>query len=181
MIKEFRKFGVPVILVSLTAVMRFLLFICALLLGFSAPFNLAGQSYPRDYFQSPLDIPLILSGTFGELRSNHFHSGIDIKTQQRTGLPVMAAATGTVVRIKVSPYGFGKALYLRHPNGFTTVYAHLEGFAPEIQEYVTTNQYQAESFDIELYPPAGSFDFEAGEVDSLFGKQWWQRCSPPAF
>ena len=127
------------------------------------------QSYPNDYFQPPLDIPLLLSGTFGELRSNHFHSGIDIKTQQRTGLPVRAAGDGTVVRIKVSPYGFGKAIYLRHPNGFTTVYAHLKEFAPAIQEYVTRNQYKSESFAVELYPPAGTFDFDKGEVIALSG------------
>lgn len=130
---------------------------------------LSAQSYPRDYFQPPVDVPIILSGTFGELRSNHFHSGIDIKTQQRTGLAVRAAAEGTVVRIKVSPYGFGKALYLKHPNGFTTVYAHLKEFAPAIQEYVTANQYKAKSFDIELFPPAGTFDFQAGDLIALSG------------
>lgn len=130
---------------------------------------LSAQSYPRDYFQPPVDIPMILSGTFGELRSNHFHSGIDIKTQQRTGLPVRAAAEGTVVRIKVSPYGFGKALYLRHPNGYTTVYAHLREFAPAIQEYVTANQYKEKSFDIELFPPAGTFDFKSGDLIAISG------------
>lgn len=135
-----------------------------LLVGF-----LSGQVYPRDYFQAPLDIPLVLSGTFGELRSNHFHSGIDIKTQQRTGLPVRAAAEGTLVRIKVSPYGFGKALYLRHPNGYTTVYAHLDDFAPEIKDYVTSNQYQLQKFDVELFPPAGQFEFKGGELIAFSG------------
>jgi hypothetical protein len=142
-----------------------LLFLLSIALGS----GLYSQSYPRDYFQPPLDIPMILSGTFGELRTNHFHSGIDIKTQQRTGLPVKAAADGTIVRIKISPYGFGKALYLRHPNGFTTVYAHLKEFAPEIQDYVTENQYKNKTFDIELFPPAGTFDFKGGELIAFSG------------
>ena len=100
-------------------------------------FSLTGQKqYPQDVFRPPLDIPLILSGTFGELRSNHFHGGIDIKTQQRQGLPVFAIADGTVTRIKVSIYGYGKALYVAHPNGFTSVYAHLQKYGPKIQEYI---------------------------------------------
>lgn len=93
-------------------------------------------NYPKDYFTNPLDVPLILSGTFGELRSNHFHSGLDIKTQQREGLNVYASAEGYVSRIKISHWGYGKALYITHPNGYTTVYGHLKKFAPKIEEYV---------------------------------------------
>lgn len=130
---------------------------------------LHGQPYPQEYFQSPMEIPLVLSGTFGELRSNHFHSGIDIKTQQRTALPVKAAASGTVVRIKVSANGYGKALYLRHPNGYTTVYAHLQEFTQEIQEYVIKNQYRLKNYEVELFPPAGQLNFEAGELVALSG------------
>ena len=91
---------------------------------------------PQDYFRAPMDIPLVLSGTFGELRSNHFHSGLDIKTQQRTGVPVYAAADGIVSRIKVSHYGYGKAIYVSHPNGYTSVYAHVKEFCPEIETYI---------------------------------------------
>jgi hypothetical protein len=76
-------------------------------------FTLLGQEeYPKDAFRPPLDIPIILAGTFGELRSNHFHSGIDIKTQQREGLQVMAIGEGTITRIKVSLWGYGKVLYI---------------------------------------------------------------------
>lgn len=107
---------------------------------------------PADYFSSPLEIPLILSGSFGELRSNHFHSGLDIKTQRKEGIPVYAPADGYVKRIKVAHYGYGKALYLRHPNGYSTVYAHLKDYARDIQEYVKTRQYNKESFVIELFP-----------------------------
>jgi hypothetical protein len=112
----------------------------------------AQNPYPQDYFSNPLDIPLILSGTFAELRSNHFHSGLDIKTQGRTGLKVKAAADGFVSRIKVSHYGYGKALYITHPNGYTTVYAHLQKFSPEIEAYVKKQQYKNESYEIELFP-----------------------------
>ncbi|GAA4883068.1 M23 family metallopeptidase [Flaviramulus aquimarinus] len=114
------------------------------------------NNYPQDYFSNPLDIPLILSGTFAELRSNHFHSGIDIKTQQRRGLKVNASANGFVSRIKVSHYGYGKALYITHPNGYTTVYAHLQKFEPEIEAYVKKYQYENESYEIEMFPKAGT-------------------------
>ncbi|MDO5971844.1 M23 family metallopeptidase [Flavivirga aquimarina] len=130
--------------------MRFTLF---LFIAFSFFLN-AQNNYPQDYFNSPLEVPLILSGTFAELRSNHFHSGLDIKTQQRTGLKIKASASGFVSRIKVSHYGYGKALYITHPNGYTTVYAHLQKFAPDIEAYIKKHQYEKESFEIELFPNA---------------------------
>ena len=109
---------------------------------FLLSFPLFGQEkYPQDTFRSPLDIPLVLAGTFGELRSNHFHSGIDIKTQQRQGLPVFAISDGSVTRIKVSLWGYGKVLYVAHPSGYTSVYAHLQKFSPEIEAYVKKVQY----------------------------------------
>ena len=99
----------------------------------------AQSSYPQNYFTSPLDITLVLSGTFAELRSNHFHSGLDIKTQGKEGFKTYASAEGYVSRIKISRYGYGKALYITHPNGYTTVYAHLQKFAPKIEAYVKNN------------------------------------------
>ena len=115
-----------------------------------------GQSnYPQNYFSSPLDIDLILSGSFAELRNNHFHSGLDIKTQGREGLKIYASASGYVSRIKISRYGYGKALYIKHPNGYTSVYAHLQKFSPEIEAYVKKRQYQGETFELELFPKAG--------------------------
>jgi len=113
------------------------------------------EQYPKDAFRSPLKVPLILAGTFGELRSNHFHSGIDIKTQQRQGLPVIAIGDGTVTRIKISHWGYGKALYVAHPNGYTSVYAHLQKFSPEIEDYVKKIQYQKRSYEIEVFPEYG--------------------------
>ena len=128
-------------------------FILSLFLVFSL-FVTAQNNYPQDYFSNPLDIPLVLSGTFAELRSNHFHSGLDIKTQQRTGLKVKATANGFVSRIKVSHFGYGKALYITHPNGYTSVYAHLQKFSPDIEAYVKQYQYENESYEIELFPKA---------------------------
>ena len=99
----------------------------------------------------PLDIPLYLSGNFGELRSNHFHSGLDFKTQGATGQPVRAVDDGFISRISVSPYGYGNALYIDHPDGKTSVYGHLERFAPQIEALVRDSQYQRESFNVNFY------------------------------
>ncbi len=97
-------------------------------------YQIFGQKYPQHYFRSPLDIPLVLSGTFGELRNNHFHSGIDIKTKQREGLKIYAVADGYVSRIKVALLGYGKVIYITHHNGYTSVYAHLSKFGNGIEE-----------------------------------------------
>ena len=86
------------------------------------------EKYPKNYFSKPVEIPLILSGNFGESRTNHFHSGIDIKTQSKEGLNIISSASGYVSRIKIAHGGFGKALYIDHYNGFTTVYGHLKKF-----------------------------------------------------
>ncbi|MEM8763893.1 MAG: M23 family metallopeptidase [Bacteroidota bacterium] len=139
-----------------------------LVLFFSA--MCVGQTkYPQDYFQSPLDIPLVLAGTFGELRSNHFHAGIDIKTQLRQGFPVYAIAEGTVTRIKISHWGYGKAIYVAHPSGHTSVYAHLKKFSPDIEAYVKKAQYAKESFEIELFPDYGDLKLDKGEVIAYSG------------
>lgn len=131
--------------------MRFILVILMLL----SSFTFAQNNYPQDYFRNPLEIPLLLSGSFAELRTNHFHSGLDIKTQQRVGLKIVAVADGFVSRIKVSHYGYGKALYITHPNGHTSVYGHLQEFSPNIEAYVKKHQYEAESYEVELFPKAG--------------------------
>ena len=127
------------------------------------------QTINRDYFRSPLDIPLVLSGNFGELRSNHFHSGIDFKTQGRTGLPVFAAADGMVSRIRISAAGFGLALYIDHPNGTTTVYAHLLSFSDNIQAYARNMQYAEEKFEVDLTVPKGIFPIKKGDKIGLSG------------
>ncbi len=127
------------------------------------------QNRDTNYYAPPVQIPMFLTGNFGELRSNHFHSGIDIKTEGRTGLPVYAVADGYVSRIYVSPFGFGHALYIDHPNGTTTVYGHLEAFSEKIREYVRDIQYRKESFYVDLSVPPGKFPVKKGEQIALSG------------
>jgi len=129
----------------------------------------AQNSLPQDYFQNPLDVPIVLAGTFGELRSNHFHSGLDIKTQQREGLEVKASAAGYISRINIQHYGYGKALYIQHPNGYTTVYGHLQKLAPKLKEYLRKQQYAKESYEIELFPEPGELAVEQGELIAYSG------------
>lgn len=130
----------------------------------------AQKQYPKDYFSAPVKIPIILSGTFGELRSNHFHSGIDIKTQGKEGIPIYAAADGAVSRIKVSQYGFGKVIYLEHPNGYTTVYAHLQRFEPAIQKYVKNIQYKKKNYQTgNLFFNKETFPVKKGQIIGYSG------------
>jgi len=129
----------------------------------------AQQAYPKGYFRSPLDIPLKLSGTFAELRTNHFHSGLDIRTNSVEGLNIYAVADGFVSRVKVSAYGYGLALYVDHPNGYTTVYAHLQQFQGAIADWVYKKHYEKESFelDITLYPD--ELPVKKGQIMALSG------------
>jgi hypothetical protein len=132
--------------------------------------NLAGQgNYPTDYFTSPLDIPIKLSGTFGELRSGHFHSGIDLKTGEMEGLLVYAIADGYVSRIKIQSGGYGKALYITHPNGFVSVYAHLSRYNDLINSYVTEKHYENRSYELDIYPERTLFPLKKGEVIAYSG------------
>ena len=123
---------------------------------------LFGMAQKR-YYTDPVKIPLLLSGSFAELRSNHFHSGIDIKTQGTTGLPVYAVADGYVSRIAVSPTGYGHAMYINHPNGTTSVYGHLNSFSPEIEKYVKDKQYEQHSFRVDLQIPSYLFPVKQDE------------------
>ncbi|MFV0377928.1 MAG: M23 family metallopeptidase [Mangrovibacterium sp.] len=122
-----------------------------------------------DYFSAPVKIPLYLAGNFGELRANHFHSGIDIKTQGRTGIPVYAAADGWLSRVSISPFGFGLAIYIDHPNGYTTVYGHLDGLRDDLKEFARNIQYEKQSFAIDIPVPNGLFKFEKGELVAYSG------------
>ena len=133
-------------------------------LGFSQ------KKYPKNYFRSPLDIPIVLSGTFGELRSNHFHAGMDIKTQRRNGLKVYATADGYVSRIKVALWGYGKVIYITHPNGYTSVYAHLSKFGDGIQEYVKKIQYKKENYETgNIFPKENEILVKKGQVIGYSG------------
>lgn len=125
--------------------------------------------FPKDYFRSPLGIPLMMAGNFAEMRANHFHSGLDLKTENREGLPVYAAADGWVSRVKVSPYGYGNVLYVAHPNGYTTVYAHLKSFSDPVASYVKGRQYASNRFDVDKYLPEGKYPVKKGDVIALSG------------
>jgi len=117
----------------------------------------------------PLDIPLVLSGTFAELRGNHFHGGIDIKTQGRSGLKIYSVAAGYVSRIAVNPYGYGNALYLRHPEGYTTVYGHLNTFYPELEAWVEEQLRDRSKNDGNLYPSPEQFKVTRGQLVAFSG------------
>lgn len=127
------------------------------------------STYPTNYFQKPLDIPLVLAGTFGELRTNHFHAGLDFKTQQKEGLNVYAAAEGYVSRIKISLWGYGKAVYITHPNGYTTVYAHLKKFNKHIEDYIKKQQYKNENFEIQVFPSSTALPISKKELIAFSG------------
>ncbi len=129
------------------------------------------EPFPTDYFRMPVNPEKIrLSGTFGELRSNHFHTGIDISSSSGSvGQPVFAAADGFIDRIRVQESGYGNVLYLKHPNGYTTVYAHLDKFSSAVERYVKEAQYKRQQFEVDLYPTDGSFKVKKGEQIARMG------------
>lgn len=135
----------------------------------SATIASAQNQYPKDYFRAPLDIPIQLSGNFGELRPNHFHAGFDFKTNQKEGLNVYAAADGYVSRIKISTAGYGKAIYITHSNGFTTVYGHLQKATGAIQDKIIELQYAAKNYEVEAYFKPNELPVKKGDVIALSG------------
>lgn len=143
----------------------FLSFVFLVFLFFSG----TAQNYPQGYFRHPLNIRMELVANFGEIRTNHWHMGLDIRTQQRENLPVFAAAEGYVSRVLVEPGGFGQAIYITHPNGYTTLYAHMNGFFPALQEYVVKQQYAQETWHINLTLSPGQFPLAKGDYIGLSG------------
>ncbi|RBN48953.1 M23 family metallopeptidase [Flavobacterium psychrolimnae] len=129
----------------------------------------AQVDYPKDYFRHPLDIPMQLSGNFGELRPNHFHAGFDLRTQQKEGLKVYAVADGYVSRIKISTFGNGKTIYINHPNGYTSVYGHLKMANGEIENYIKKTHYKEQSFEIEMFFKPDEMVVKKGEVIAFSG------------
>lgn len=118
----------------------------------------------------PLNIPLVLSGNFGELRSNHFHSGLDFKTQGKTGFKIYCAEDGYVSRVLVSPWGFGRAVYVTHPSiGLVTVYGHLQSFVSKIDKIIKAEQYKQESFSVDLEFKPNEIPVKRGEVIAFSG------------
>jgi Peptidase family M23 len=128
---------------------------------------IAQNNYPTNYFGPPLDIPMQLSGNFGELRPNHFHAGFDFKTNQKEGLNVYASADGYVSRIKISSVGYGKAIYITHSNGYTTVYGHLKCAVGAIQNKIIDAQYKEQSYEVELYLKPDELQVKKGEIIAI--------------
>ena len=127
------------------------------------------EKYPKNYFSKPVEIPLILSGNFGESRTNHFHSGIDIKTQSKEGLNIISSANGYVSRIKIAHGGFGKALYIDHYNGFTTVYGHLKKFNKGIEDYIKKIQYKRQSYEVDIYLNKNTINLKKNQIIAYSG------------
>ena len=125
--------------------------------------------YPKGYFRNPLHIPIDLAGNFGELRPNHYHMGFDLKTQHRQNLPVYAAAAGYIAKIKIEPAGFGRAIYINHPNGYTTVYGHLNAFTPALDAYLKAQQYKLASWRVFLDIPPDLFPVKQGDFIAYSG------------
>lgn len=136
----------------------------------SAGFVIVKDSYPQGYFGNPVNRQILLSGTFGELRSNHFHAGLDIKSKNGSvGEDILATGPGFISRISVQSGGYGNVLYMDHPNGYTTVYAHLHRFTDEVAEYIKRMQYELQRFEVNLYPRPDQFVFKKGERIGYLG------------
>lgn len=121
------------------------------------------EKYPKNYFHSPLEIPLRVISNFGSFRDNHFHSGLDLSTGGKIGLRVLASQKGYVSRIKIQSGGYGKVLYITHPNGFVSVYAHLSRFAPKIESWIRAVQYKAQEFELDVHPSKNEIPMEDRE------------------
>lgn len=141
---------------------QFLLFVLML--------SAANTGFAQDFrLDNPLPISPSLSGNFGELRSNHFHAGIDLKTAGKEGLEVRSVEEGYISRIKISPYGYGKVIYVTHPNGYTTVYAHLSALSDTIARYAKRVQYEQESFEMEVFPGENDLPVKKGQIIAYSG------------
>jgi murein DD-endopeptidase MepM/ murein hydrolase activator NlpD len=151
--------------------MKHLVFI-SLSLIFLTSFTDPNNPYPQGYFQSPVGHSMKLGGSFGELRGNHFHTGIDISPSTRgNSEPIYAAAEGYISRIGIQGGGYGQAIYITHPNGYTTVYAHLEKLAPQIFQYLRQKQYEKESFEIDLILQPNEMPVQRGQEIGQMGNR----------
>jgi murein DD-endopeptidase MepM/ murein hydrolase activator NlpD len=131
--------------------------------------NSTRAQYARFLFRNPLGIPMHLIANFGEVRNDHYHMGLDLRTQQRENLPVYAAAEGYVSRITIEAGGYGKCIYITHPNGYTTLYAHLNSFFPALQQFVAHQQYHDERWEQDMSFPKNRFKVGKGQYIGLSG------------
>jgi murein DD-endopeptidase MepM/ murein hydrolase activator NlpD len=122
------------------------------------------KNYPQHYFVWPVDANEIgIVANFGELRPNHYHMGLDCRTDHHENVPVLASADGYIAKVKIEPYGFGRCIYINHPNGLTTVYAHLNAFEPTLEKYITDQQYFLQQWRVFLDIPANLFKVKQGD------------------
>lgn len=128
------------------------------------------EAFPQDdYYRFPMDVPPLLSANFAEMRTNHFHSGIDIKTGGTVGHDVYAVADGYISRVSVTPGGYGRALYIAHPNGTTSVYGHLQSFSPQVEKYLKEQRYKQQKSNITLFFTSEQFPVRRGDVVAVSG------------
>ena len=127
------------------------------------------KNYLNELIGKPLNIPYSFAGNFGECRPNHFHSGLDFRTEGKENLPVYAVFDGFVSRIKIEKGGFGNAIYVTHPNGYTTVYAHLNRFFPALEKYTRTQQYKNNSWKIDFTLMPYQFPVKKGQLIAYSG------------
>lgn len=120
--------------------------------------------FPSNYFRSPVDINLSISSNFGEIRPNHFHAGLDVYTEVKSGKNIYAAADGYISRVNVSPRGYGNAIYITHPNGYVSVYGHLNEFNKSIADYIYKSQHNKQQFELEMYPLPHLFPVKQGDL-----------------
>ncbi len=147
--------------------MKFLIIFIASIILSSAAYS--QTAYDKTNFRHPLNIPLVLAGNFAELRSNHFHTGLDIKTNHKQGYRVYAIDSGYVSRINISHWGYGKAIYITHPNGYTSVYAHLRNFPKKIEHYLRKKQFETETETINILLTPEELKIKKGEVIAYSG------------
>jgi len=148
--------------------MRFFL-ICYVSLMFAAASAVAQPPGGLNYFSYPLSIKPRLNANFGEMRNNHFHMGLDLSTEGRENLPILASADGYLARIKIESGGFGRALYVNHPNGTTTLYAHMNRFIPAAEQFLKAKQYEQQSWKIDVNLPPDLIPLKKGQLIGYSG------------
>ena len=129
----------------------------------------SNKNYPQNYFIWPVGAAVGIVANFGELRPNHYHMGLDCRTDQKENVSVFASADGYIAKVKIEPYGFGRCIYINHPNGLTTLYAHLNAFEPALEKYITQQQYNLQQWKIFIDIPADLFKVKQGDYIAASG------------
>ena len=127
------------------------------------------KNYPRQYFQWPVGATVGIAANFGELRPNHYHMGLDARTERKENMPILAAAAGYIAKVKIEPFGFGRCIYINHPNGITTLYAHLNNFTPALERYIKEQQYKLNKWHVFLDIPPNLFPVAKGALIAYSG------------